>query len=86
MHEVGVMQDLLRRAEAVAVSNGGRVSCISLRVGPASGISADAARSHAEALALERWGYAPRIEVDSSDEEALEAIRGVTLVSIRLEE
>ena len=83
MHEHGMMRDALRRAETVAQQHGGRLSAISLRLGATSGISIDAARTHAAAIAEEWWGFVPALELAASDDLNDPGARGVTLVSIR---
>jgi Zn finger protein HypA/HybF involved in hydrogenase expression len=85
MHERGLVRDVLARVEEIAGHDDGRVRAISLRVGAASGTSADAVRRHAELVAEERWGSAPRFDVVESSDILEPGASGLTLVSVRLE-
>ena len=86
MHERGMIKDIMRRAGNIAERNGGRLSGISLRVGAASGITADAARLHAEAVAEQWWGFSPDLEIEESSDPSEPGSGGVSLVKIRVEE
>jgi len=80
MHEMGLVRDLLRRAEAAA--DGKAVSGLRLRVGALAGVDPGYLREYIDRETTTRWGHSPKVEIvtaeDPTDPDAL----GVVLVSV----
>ena len=82
MHEMGLVRDLLSRAEAAA--NGGDVTALRLRVGALSGADPGYLREHIDREATQRWGRSPMVEIEASEDATHPDALGVVLVSVEV--
>jgi hypothetical protein len=85
VHESGVVRELMTRVEQEVAGSEDRIQRLTFRVGALSGIGPEHLREGACRYALERWGYAPVVEVEQSGDATDSNALGVLLVSIGLE-
>ncbi|HLF60755.1 MAG TPA: hypothetical protein VI980_06235 [Acidimicrobiia bacterium] len=85
MHESGIVRDLMSRVEKEIDGAHDQVASLRFRVGALSGIGPESLREGARHYALEKWGYAPEVEVEQSADPTDSSALGVLLVSIGLE-
>lgn len=82
MHESGVTQALMRRVEEEVGESGERVKTLRLRIGALSGVDPMWLERDLADRTVERWGYAPEILFEQSDDLGDPNALGVTLVSV----
>lgn len=82
MHEMGLVRDLLSRAEAAA--DGDTIKGLRIRVGALAGADPGYLLEHLDREATERWGSCPAIEIESSDDATHPEALGVVLVSLEV--
>ena len=85
MHESGLVRDLMRRVEQEVDAGQKQVTSLRFRVGALSGIGPESLREDARRYALEKWGYAPDVQVDESVDPTDSNALGVLLVSIGID-
>jgi hypothetical protein len=62
-----------------------QVTSLKFRVGALSGVSPESLRQGTRDYALQKWGYAPEVLVEQSNDPTDSNALGVLLLSIRLE-
>ncbi len=82
MHEMGLVRDLLSRAEAAA--DGGTIKCLRIRVGALAGADPAYLLEYLDREATERWGSCPAIEIELSEDATNAEALGVVLVSLEV--
>ena len=80
MHEMGLVRDILERAEDAA--DGEAVIAMRLRVGLLAGAAPDYLREYINREAAERWGHRPAVEIEESADPTDPDALGVMLVSV----
>ena len=86
MHESRLVADLIASVESEVDPARTRVLRLSVRVGPMCTLSPSALQAGLEHRAAHVWGYAPSVEVHSSEGLDDPTAMQVTLVSIRVED
>lgn len=84
MHESGLLQDLMTRAETELAESGAILTGLTFRVGALSGVDPGWLGAAARHYAMERWGLSPLVEVEQAADPTDPGAFGVALVSIRV--
>lgn len=86
MHESRLVAQLIGRVEDEVDPAETRITHLALRIGALSSLASAALRDGVEEYTARAWGYAPHVEVESSDVIDEPGGLGVTLVSIQVED
>jgi Zn finger protein HypA/HybF involved in hydrogenase expression len=84
MHEQGIAEDVLTRAEFVA-GGGRRVAELRLEVGALAGVTPEGLAAALVDRAKARWGHVPEVVIEMSDELRDERATGVRLRSLTVD-
>ena len=83
MHERGIADDLVTRAEQAA--SGDTVATLRFRIGALAGLTRDGLGAAVADTALNRWGYVPQIVIELGEDIADDQATGVVLTAVTVD-